>query len=123
MCNQELHAEISDVVAWYVSYLPDVSRGSSIIPKDAPLRSATSISNVILDVQAGEFFFIGAILHHICARMLSLRFGGSRHGMVLLALLLDASSCPHIPGYGTHLLRLYPSAGDLSSALKPIRVM
>jgi hypothetical protein len=79
MCNQELHAEISDVVAWYASYLPDVSLGSFIIPNDAPLRSATSISNVILDVQAGEFFFIGAILHHIRAGLFATRAGRSRN--------------------------------------------
>jgi hypothetical protein len=79
MCNQELHAEISDAVAWYVSYLPGIYRGSSIIPNDTPLRSATSISNVILDVQAGECFYIGAVLYHICAGMFAAKAGGSRH--------------------------------------------
>ncbi len=79
MCHHELHAEVSDVVAWYVSYLPGVYRGFSIIPNDAPLRSATSISNVILDVQAGECFFIGAILHYIRAGMFAGKAGGSSH--------------------------------------------
>src|SRR6266699_442908 len=76
------------VVAWYVSYLPGVSRGSSIIPNGALLRSETIISNVILDVQAGEFFFIGAILHHIRAGMFATRASGSRH-----ARFAACSSC------------------------------
>lgn len=52
-----------------------------------PRKMLTHI--LVLNVQAGKFFLIGAILHHIGAGILVTRICGGRHALALLAMIAD----------------------------------